>query len=178
MILQSERLYVRRYTLEDEDVFFQLNSDPEVMRFIRPPKSRAGSRAFLIENIDFYDKNPGLGRWALEERGSGRMVGTFSLLPLEHTDDVHIGYALMKDNWGKGYASEIVKAGIDYAFKELKLDSIVAVTYPEHFVSQKVLLRNGFDRDGIYQEEGKENFLFRINKVKGKSEKLKVGLHF
>ena len=161
MILQSERLYVRRYTLEDEEAFFQLNSDAEIMRFIRPPKSRQESKAFLAENIGFYEKHPGLGRWALVERGSGKIVGTFSLLPLEHTDDVHIGYALMKDNWGKGYASEIVKAGIDYAFRELKLSSIAAVTYPEHFVSQKVLLRNGFDRDGVYHEEGQDNFFIQ-----------------
>lgn len=161
MVLQSERLYVRRYTPDDEEAFFQLNSDEEIMRYIRPPKSREDSRLFLLENLKFYEQHPGLGRWALLEKGTHRFAGMFSLLPLENTDDVHIGYALLKDHWGKGYAAEIVEAGLAYVFNELKLPSVVAVTYPENVASQKVLLKNNFKPDGYYVEEGKENLLFR-----------------
>ena len=48
MILQSERLYVRRYTLDDEEAFYRLNSDEEIMRYIRPPKDREQSKQFLL----------------------------------------------------------------------------------------------------------------------------------
>ena len=161
MILQSERLYARRYTLDDEEVFFRLNSDEEIMRYIRPPKNRHDSKLFLLENLQFYEQHPGLGRWGLLEKNTDEFVGTFSLLPLEHTNDVHIGYALLKDHWGKGYAAEIVKAGLEYVTRELKLPSVVAVTYPENVASQKVLLKNDFKPDGYYEEEGKSNLLFR-----------------
>jgi [ribosomal protein S5]-alanine N-acetyltransferase len=164
MLFTSKRLYVRKFTSSDEDAFFRLNGDEEIMRFIRPVKSREESNAFLAENIRFYDAHPGLGRFALVEKDTDDVAGTFSLLPLEHTDDVHIGYALLKAHWGKGYASEIVKAGIDYAFNELKLSTLTAVTYAEHIQSQKVLLRNGFVEDGVYEEEGRKDLLFRIMK--------------
>jgi len=164
MLLSSERLYVRRFTPEDEEAFFRLNGDAEIMRFIRPAKSREESNAFLAENIRFYEEHPGLGRFALVEKDTEDIAGTFSLLPLEGTTDVHIGYALLKEHWGKGYASEITKAGIDYAFDVLGLSTLTAVTYAEHVQSQKVLLRNGFIQDGVYEEEGRKDLLFRIRK--------------
>ena len=165
MILSSDRLYVRRFTMADEEAFFQLNGDEEIMRFIRPAKNREESNAFLEENIRFYEEHPGLGRFALVEKDSNKIAGIFSLLPLEHSgNDVHIGYALLKEHWGKGYASEIVKAGIDYAFNELKLTTLTAVTFAAHAQSQKVLLRNGFVEDGVYEDEGRNDLLFRIIK--------------
>ncbi|HEY0679365.1 MAG TPA: GNAT family N-acetyltransferase [Chitinophagaceae bacterium] len=167
MILQSERLYVRRFTLHDNEMFYRLNSDEDVMRYIRPVKDRNACDLFLAENITFYDLHPGLGRFALLEKATNVIIGIFSMLPLEYTTDVHIGYALMKDQWGKGYASEIVKAGITYAFDHLRLTTLVAVTYPEHTASQKVLLRNNFQPDGVYQEDGHNNLLFRLNSVTG-----------
>jgi [ribosomal protein S5]-alanine N-acetyltransferase len=164
MILSSDRLYVRRYTLADEEAFFRLNGDEEIMRFIRPAKSREDSKAFLIENLQFYETHPGLGRWALLEKGSDEFVGTFSLLPLAHTDDVHIGYALLKEHWGKGYAAEIVGAGVKYVFDVLKLLTVVAVTYEANVPSQKVLTKNGFVKDGVYGGVEKNDLLFRLNR--------------
>lgn len=164
MILQSPRLYVRRFTPADEEVFFRLNSDEEVIRFIRPAKNREDANAFLVENIAFYEQRPGLGRFALVEKDTDDIVGTFSLLPLDNTDDVHIGYALLKEHWGKGYASEIVKAGIDHVFNVLNLSTLTAVTYAEHVQSQKVLLKNGFLENAGYKDEGRKDLLFRINK--------------
>jgi [ribosomal protein S5]-alanine N-acetyltransferase len=160
-ILTSSRLYVRRFTLADEEVFFRLNGDEEIMRYIRSAKSREESNAFLVENIQFYEDHPGLGRWALLEKDTDVFAGTFSLLPLENTSDVHIGYALLKEHWGKGYAAEIVGAGINYAFEVLQLPSIAAVTYEENQPSQKVLLKNGFVRNGVY---GKGDALFRLER--------------
>ncbi|HYE53208.1 MAG TPA: GNAT family N-acetyltransferase [Chitinophagaceae bacterium] len=164
IIITSERLLVRRYRLEDEEAFFRINSDAEVMRYIRPPKNPEESKIFLLENIAYYDEHPGLGRWMIQEKDTGHIVGMFSLLPLEHTSDVHIGYAFMKDQWGKGYATEIARAGIIYAFNVLNLSTLTAVTYVENIPSQKVLLRNGFRPDGTYHEHGLDNLLFRLNR--------------
>lgn len=164
MILSSDRLYVRRFTLTDEEIFFRLNGDEEVMRYIRPAKSREESKAFLIENLQFYEDHPGLGRWALLEKDSDEFVGTFSILPLEHTNDVHLGYALLKEHWGKGYASEIVAPGLKYVFDVLKLPTVVAATFPDNVASQRVLLKNGFVRDGDYFEDGRYDPLFRLNR--------------
>ena len=168
IILESDRLYVRRYELADLDNFHLLNSDPEVMRYIRPVKTFEESREFLNENISFYHLHPGLGRWALLNKQNDRFVGSVSLLPLEYSKDVHIGYALLKPYWGFGYASEILKAGIQYAFEALKLSSLTAVTYPENLASQKVLLKNGFGFEKTFYQDGSENQLYRLSNVDGR----------
>lgn len=162
MVLSSDRLYVRRYTLDDEEAFYLLNSNQEIMRYIRPAKSREDSRLFLQENLEFYEQHPGLGRWALVEKDSHAIAGMFSLLPLANTNDVHIGYILLKDHWGKGYAAEIVQAGVSYAFNTLKLPSLVAITDPANTPSQKVLYKNGFVEKGIYEVNGMPDVLFRV----------------
>ena len=63
-ILETPRLIVRQYTMNDADDFFALNGDQEVMRYIRPSKTRKECDAFLAQNINFYNTHSHLGRWA------------------------------------------------------------------------------------------------------------------
>ena len=164
IILQSNRLYVRRYTFDDIDMFYALNGDPELMQHIRPIMNYEQSKRFLEENIQFYETNPTSGRWALVNKSDHHVVGSLSLLPLANTGDLHIGYVLLKPYWGMGLAAEIVRAGIEYAFHELQLKTLTAVTYAENEASQKVLLKNGFSFERAFSEEGKESRIYRLNR--------------
>lgn len=101
MLLQTKRVYVRPFTEEDLDDFHSINSDEEIMRYIRQPKSKEESAQFLKEIIEDYRIFPRLGRWGIIERISNNVMGMFSLLPLAHTKDIHIGYALLKKYWVK-----------------------------------------------------------------------------
>jgi ribosomal-protein-alanine N-acetyltransferase len=65
ILFETERMVVKRFTSSDGTFFFQLNGDPEVMRFIRPVKSREQSDFFLQENINFYQDSSVLGRYAV-----------------------------------------------------------------------------------------------------------------
>jgi len=163
-ILQSNRLYVRRYTFDDADMFYALNGDPELMQHIRPIMNYEQSTRFLEENIQFYETHPTLGRWALVSKSDHQVVGSLSLLPLANTGDVHIGYVLFKPFWGMGFAAEIVRSGIEYAFQELQLKTLTAVTYSENEASQKVLLKNGFYFERTFNEGGKESRIYRLNR--------------
>jgi len=169
IILQSNRLYVRRYTFDDVDMFYALNGDPDLMQHIRPIMNYEQSTQFLEENIHFYETHPTLGRWALVNKSDHQVVGSLSLLPLANTGDLHIGYVLFKPYQGMGFAAEIVKAGIEYAFHELRLKTLTAVTYAENEASQKVLLKNGFSFDRSFREGGKENRIYRLNRPDGLS---------
>ena len=164
IILESDRLYVRKYVTTDLQNFYLLNSDPEVMQYIRPVKNQEESKQFLKEVISFSEQHPRLGRWALMSKQNDQFVGSLSMLPLDHTNDIHLGYALLKSYWGLGYASEIAKAGIQYALEVLQLDTLTAVTDPENLASQQVLLKNGFYFERLFEEEGKKNHLYRLNK--------------
>ena len=164
IILQSSRLYVRRYTIDDVEMFYALNGDPELMQYIRPAMNFEQSKKFLEENIQFYEMHPMLGRWALVTKSNDQIVGSLSLLPLPNSSDAHIGYVLFKPYWGFGFAAEIVKAGIEYAFDELQMNTLTAITYAQNAASQKVLLRNGFSFERSFYEGGKENRLYRLNR--------------
>lgn len=165
MIIETTRLFVREFKPEDLEDFCRLNGDQEIMRFIRQPKSREESAIFFSQVINDYERVPGLGRWALMEKPSRKFIGMFSLLKLDGTEDVHIGYALLKNYWKMGYAAEIVTAGLSYAYEVLKLKSVVAITYQENYPSQKVLLKNDFEYESIFREGEHENFLYRHKNI-------------
>ena len=156
IVFETERLIVRKYTDADEENFYRLNSDPEVVRYIREPKSREECRRFLNENITFYQQQPLMGRWALMQKQPELFIGSFAIIPVEKSADIQLGYALLKEYWGQGYATEITRAGLIYAKDVMKLDSIVGITEAPNIASQKVLLNCGFELDETKVEKGKE----------------------
>ena len=161
IIFETERLSIRQYTSADEEHFFRLNGDAEVMRYIREPKNRAECALFLARNIDLYQQNPLIGRWAMVEKETGVFVGSFAIIPVENSADyteteIQLGYALLKDYWGKGFATESTLAGKKYAFEVMKLPRIVGITTTDNFASQKVLLRCGFEQQSNITQAGKE----------------------
>lgn len=165
IIFETERLIVRHYTVDDADSFFQIHGDEEVMRFIRPAKTKEESDLFFQETFR-ANNNTGMGRWAVEGKNSGMNVGTFCIIPIENQPEkIQLGYALLKGHWGKGYATELTKAGLNHAFNSLGLEVIYAVTEVLNIASQKVLLKSGFKEDNAFVENEKELLLFSISKI-------------
>jgi ribosomal-protein-alanine N-acetyltransferase len=165
IIFETERLIVRPYSMDDFKNFYRLNGDEDVMRFIRPAQSKKQSKEFLQKIIAAYAERPGMGRWGMFLKNKGGFVGSFAIIPVENSKQsdsyrMQLGYALVKESWGKGYATEAVKGGLQYAFGHLKLIEIAGITYPENVISQKVLLKNGFVFDKIFFEEERELHLY------------------
>ena len=153
IIIESERLYLTEYTNDDVQLLFQLNSDPEVLKYIGPPWTKIeNAKKRIIEIIDYYSKNPGLGVWAAYEKNSNEYIGFFELAHLDKTEEIEVGYRLHKKYWGQGYATEMSKVLIDYGFNKLGLDQIVGITHPENFASQNVLLKCGlrYVKDAVF----------------------------
>lgn len=165
LIFETERLIVRPYTKEDADNFFAMNGDEEIVRYIRPAKSREECDAFLLETIAAVEANPQMGRWAVNEKSTGRFVGSFAVIFIEGTEMIQLGYALLKNEWGKGYATELTKAGINYVFTVMNLPLIYAVTEIEHTASQQVLLKAGFKPETLFTEGEKELQRFILRRM-------------
>lgn len=149
IIFETDRLIIRRYTVADEENFNRLNGDPEVMQYIREPKDPQECAVILRRNIAFYEQRPMMGRWAMIEKVTNWFIGSFAIIPVETIDhsrhtEIQLGYALLKDFWGHGFATESAKAGRQYAFDVMKLPRIVAITERANVASQKVLQRSGF----------------------------------
>lgn len=161
MIFGSERLYVRYFTMGDLDKFYQLNGDEEIVRYIRAPKSHEECKAFLEQVIEWY-KGPKINwRVALLSKESNEIVGSFAIIPIGNTEDMQLGYSLLKEHWGKGYATEITEAGLRYAFEKLDYSSIAAITELANTASQKVLLKCGFLLELEYEDEGRKLLRYR-----------------
>lgn len=163
IIFETERLLVRRYTLADKDHFYALNGNEEVVRYIRPVKTREESDLALLQAIAYSEAEKLYGRWAVESKKSGTYVGSFAVIPVEGKEEMQLGYALLPPHWGKGYATELARAGLDYVFTKTPLDPIHAYAEVPNHSSQKVLLKVGFQRKGSHTEGNKEiaGFLFR-----------------
>ncbi len=165
LIFETERLIVRQYNLQDAGIFFLLNSNEEVMRYIRPVVSKEDSYKFLVQNIWQYADYPKTGRWAVTEKTSNCFVGSFSLLVMDNDKNkLHIGYALLPDFWGRGYASELLKQGIGYFFNNHPFDQLYAITEIHNVPSQKVLLKAGFLQTKSANEGEKEIYIYTINR--------------
>ena len=164
IIFETERLIVRQYEFEtDTENFYLLNGDDDVMRYIRATKSKEECDVFLKKAIDSYKVNPLIGRWAADEKATGKFVGSFAIIPIEGSEDIQLGYAFLKENWGKGFASELTKAGLDYYFKNTNADHIYAIAEEGNIASHKVLLKNSFVPEGTKKEDDKEllKFIYR-----------------
>src|SRR6188768_4069316 len=165
IIFQTERLIVRQYDFEtDTENFFSLNGDDDVMRYIRATKTKEECDVFLKKAINAYKINPLIGRWAADEKATGKFVGSFAIIPVEGSNDIQLGYALLKENWGKGFASELTKFGLAYYFKNTNADHIYAIAEKANIASHNVLLKNSFVTDGTKKEDDKELLKFIYKK--------------
>lgn len=160
ILFETERLRVRHFTTDDSDNFFLLNGDEDIMRFIRPVKTRGETDLFLLEILQKQKENPAVGRWAVTLKNTGEFVGSFAFIPIDGTDKMQLGYALLKQNWGKGYATELTMAGLQYVFSKTGLTEIFAITEVPNLASQKVLVKAGFTLDSTYTEGSKELFQY------------------
>lgn len=167
IIFGTERLRVRQFETGDIDNFFLLQGDEEIMRYVRKPRTREQSDESFLTLLEDYKKRPGLGGWAVEEKSTGRFAGTFAIVPIPgQPEKIQMGYALLKVLWGKGYATELAKTGLNYAFNSLGLEVIYGVTEMLNIASQRVLLKAGFVDAGIFVENEKELLIFSIHNTK------------
>ena len=166
MLFETERFLIRRFTDKDELTFYLFNSNPIIMQFIRPVKTREDCAIFLQENLNMYQSDDVVGRYLVVEKKTDLPVGTFSFLKLNDEVNYHIGYGMFPEYWRKGIAQELVKHGTEFFFDSTNFESLFAITNKEHDVSKHVLSKSGFLLKRNFIEGGKELDLFEIQKHK------------
>lgn len=171
IIFVTERFQVRTLRESDGDFYFALHGDPEIMRYIRPAKSRDDCDLLLSQHIDINNQLAPYGRWLVFDRNNGDFIGSFVIIPIEKTDFMQLGYSLLKKNWGRGYATELIRGGLQYTFTKTHLAAIYAVVEEGNIASQKALLKCGFTEDIILVDGEK-----RLHRYVKKKESLGVDL--
>ena len=160
VILETNRLILRTWTLEDADAAFMLWGDPEVMRFVgsgRPHQNVDETRRWLERTIAYHEKH-GFCRWAVVEKASGKLIGSCGFVYQEGDGEIDLGYYFARPFWGRGYATEVAEACLRYGFERLKMNEIVATVDIHHRASQRVLEKIGFifkemRRDGDLEDK-------------------------
>jgi len=166
IVFETERLIVRYFTTADKDNYFTLSGDFDVMQYIRAVKTREESDAYLEQIIKDTAANISLGRWAVDEKTSGRFVGSFAIIPMPAMPDkIQLGYSLTPGNWGKGFATELTREGLRFFMDRFPLQEIYALTEKPNINSQKVLLKAGFQPAGLMMENEKELLLFVVERA-------------
>ena len=145
----SERVRLRHLSTSpaDIDLLTELDSDPEVMRYLTggPATPRAFIETSIAPRIEAAAAlPPPFGIWAAHDRATDTFLGWFSLSP--DRDDpatASLGYRLRRDAWGHGYATEVSRALIDRAFATTPLQRVTAQTYEANERSRRVMTRLG-----------------------------------
>ena len=142
--LVTLRLAMREIVASDFDDLFRLNSDARVMKYITgKPETREETWSAIRRVTRNYRLYPDLGAWYTVRRDTGKFIGWFSLKYAGKSPDVEIGYRLLPEAWGQGFATEGATAMYHYGFDDLDLDRIIGVTDPGNKASQRVLVKAG-----------------------------------
>ena len=145
--LETERLLLRSFHESDTDAVFAMRSDADLMRFIRAPQTDRAEAANWIKLVSSRWASDRIGFCAVIEKASQRFAGWCGLWRLKETGETEVGYALVKNARGRGFASEASEAFLVYGFEILDLREIVAVARPENRASRAVMERLGMSYD-------------------------------
>ena len=164
--METARLRLRPWRIDDVTAYAALLGDDEVMRYLgsglRYRAKRAASAAVAtvsdlearraVRKLIAHWERLGFGEWAVEEKGSGRLIGQVGLhLQKDWTAEpvkVEVGWLLLRDAWGKGYATEAGTASLRDGFERVRLERIISIALVENRRSVRVMERIGLSLAG------------------------------
>ena len=140
VFLETERLVLRPLEPADAELLFELDSDPEVRRYVH-----AGPPSLNRIREEVLPRMLASGFWAAEEKPARGFVGWFHLRPEpgEKDRNSELGFRLRRDAWGRGLATEGAEGLVANAFEESELRNVVAQTLAGNLASQRVLEKVG-----------------------------------
>lgn len=153
-LLQTPRLILRKVELADARDMFEYANDPEVARYVGWAAHRTiqETKEFIQFIIGLY-KSAQIAPWGIEFKESGRFIGTigFHYWLTEHRR-AELGYAIGREFWGQGFATEAVQRLLDFGFNEMNLHRIEARCEPPNVASQRVLEKCGMTYEGLLRD--------------------------
>jgi RimJ/RimL family protein N-acetyltransferase len=163
-VLETERLALREFQLDDAAFVVELLNEPAFIRYIgdKGVRTLADARDYLLRGpIESY-RRLGFGLYLTSLRAHGTPIGMCGLVKREGLADVDVGFALRSCHWSRGYAVEAAAAVLDYGKRILNLRRIVAIVNPGNQASIAVLEKIGlsFERMIRLTEDAAELKLF------------------
>jgi RimJ/RimL family protein N-acetyltransferase len=162
IIVETQRLTLREFTEDDADNLLNLNSDPEVMRYLtggRPTPRAVIQDEIIPFHLAVYQRLDRLGTWAAESSATGEFLGWFHFRPGPGADltNIDLGYRLRRSAWNKGYATEGSRALITMGFTDLGVERVFGHTLTVNTASRRVLEKCGLTLVRILPYEGPDS---------------------
>ena len=160
-VLSTKRLNLIEIKEEYVPSIYSIFSNKEVIQYYgMSPFTSTEQAATMIKSFATGFEQKRSMRWGIVWKETGELVGTVGLNNLSISSKrTEIGYELLPFHWRKGIVSEAVEAIINYCFDQLKLYRIGAVTFPQNEASYTLLLKLGFEKEGVLK-----GYLFQDNK--------------
>jgi len=170
VILETERLILRKFTIKDAPFIAELMNSPTWIRFIgdRGIKTLAHAQSYLLNGPIMTYTAYGFGLYLVELKNTKTPIGMCGLVKRDYLDYLDIGYALLPAYEGKGYAFEIASATVNYAFNNLHLLKLAAITNVNNKRSVQLLYKMGFVFKETISVEDKELMLYINHAQTGK----------
>ncbi|HEV7375660.1 MAG TPA: GNAT family N-acetyltransferase [Pyrinomonadaceae bacterium] len=163
-VLETERLILRRVTVEDSEFILELLNDPSWLRFIgdKGVRTLEDARGYILKSLVAMYERLGFGLYLTELKDGGIPAGICGLIKRDSLEDVDIGFAFLPEFCGKGYAYESASAVMAYGKRTFGLNRLVAITTPDNYPSAKLLEKLGFNFEGMVKlsDDSEEVSLF------------------
>lgn len=153
-VLETERLILREVSKLDVEEIYQIFSDEEVAKYdwFEPIESQEEARKIIDVYKEEFEAEEEI-TWGIALKETNKLVGICCLCHFEpEARRAEIGYDLMQSEWNKGYATEMVKAIVDFGFNYINLNRIESFITPGNHASVKVLEKAGFTKEGVVRE--------------------------
>jgi [ribosomal protein S5]-alanine N-acetyltransferase len=163
-IIETERLILRPFTMDDIDPSFEINQDPEVTKYTNDGGVKTYQQVYdaIKNNVRGDYQTHGYGRFAVEHKRDKRFIGFSGLKNMEEWNAVDLGYRFHPDYWGQGLATESGVASLEFGFQTLGLKEISGFVLPEHAASSNVLKKLGMEYRDDLIEDGLEVHRYSI----------------
>ncbi|KAA3625431.1 MAG: N-acetyltransferase [Flavobacterium sp.] len=166
LFIETERLLIRPFKMEDIAPCYTMNLDKEVSRYTGDGGvvSKKEIERRIVEDVLGDYKKHGYGRLAVELKSERKFIGFTGLKYLEDLKEVDLGYRFMKEYWGKGIATESGSACLDLGFETLGLNKIIAMVLPQNLDSIRVLEKLNFEYENDIIEDNQLAKLYSVTK--------------
>jgi RimJ/RimL family protein N-acetyltransferase len=147
MIVETERLILRKITVEDAAFVLRLVNEPSFVSNIgdKGVKNLDDAERFILDGYWTNQERPGHGMFLVELKDGGKSIGVCGLLYRKVLDVTDIGFAFLPEYWNRGFAYEAAEAILKYGRSTLGIDKIVGLTSPDNFASIKLLKKLGME---------------------------------
>lgn len=145
--LETERLRLRLFTLDDVRIMYRLSTDPDVIKYADTPVKNMAEAKQRLEDGPLFDyEKYDYGRFAVELKETGEVIGFCGIKYLPEIDLPELGYRYLKEYWGRGIGTEAAQVCVEFARADLEIEKLIALIMPENIASIRVAEKMGMTK--------------------------------